>query len=67
MNPGFWALTLSTEIATDLTIKSLDGSEIKKVSVKASDNYQMGTESNWIEVIGKALRLYVDDLNSKLN
>ncbi|MEI7431824.1 MAG: flagellar biosynthesis protein [Betaproteobacteria bacterium] len=66
MNPGMWAITLSTEISTDLTIKSSNGSEIKKVSVKASDNYQVGTESNWIEVIDKALRLYVDDLKSKI-
>lgn len=66
MNPGFMAITLSTEISTDLTIKSADGSEIKKVSVKASDSYQLGTESNWIEVVNKALGLYVEDLKSKI-
>lgn len=66
MNPGFMAITLSTQIATDLTIKSADGSDVKKVSVKASDSYQMGTESNWIEIINKALGLYLDDLKSKI-
>ena len=60
------AITLSTQIATDLTIKSADGSDVKKVSVKASDSYQMGTESNWIEIINKALGLYLDDLKSKI-
>lgn len=66
MNPGFWAITLSAEISTDLAIKSSEGREIKKVSVKASDNYQIATDGNWMEVIDNALRLYVDDLKSKL-
>lgn len=66
MNPGFWAITLSAEISTDLAIKSLEGREIKKVSVKASDHYQIATDGNWMEVIDNALRLYVDDLKSKL-
>ncbi len=66
MNPGFWAITLSAEISTDLAVKSLEGSEVKKVSVKASDNYQIATDGNWMEVVDNALRLYVDDLKSKL-
>ena len=66
MNPAFWALTLSTEIATDLTIKSSGGSETKKISVTASDNFQAATEGNWTEVIDKALRLYVEELKSKI-
>ncbi len=66
MNPGFWAITLSAEISTDLTIKSMEGREIKRVSVKASDNYQVATEGNWMEVIDNALHLFVDDLKSKL-
>jgi hypothetical protein len=36
------------------------------VSVKASDNYQIATDGNWMEVVDNALRLYVDDLKSKL-
>jgi hypothetical protein len=36
------------------------------VSVKASGNYQTGMEENWIEVINKALRAYVDELKAKL-
>jgi len=66
MNPGFWALTLSAEISTDVALRSLEGREIKKVSVKASDHYQIATDGNWMEVIDNALRLYVDDLKSKL-
>ena len=66
MNPGFWALTLSAEIATAITIKSPTGTERQTVSVKAADSFQTGAEDNWIEVINKALILYVDDLNRKL-
>ena len=66
MNPGFWAIALSSEISTDLTLKTPANQQIKKVSVKASDNFQMATESNWVEVINKALQLYIDDLKSKL-
>ena len=66
MNPGFAAITLSTEISTNMTIKSPDGSVKETVSVKASDNYQTGMEGNWVEVINKALRLYVEEVKAKL-
>lgn len=66
MNPGFAAITLNTEIATDLSLKSLEGSERISVSVKAADYFQTGMEGNWVEVINKALQLYVDDLKAKL-
>lgn len=66
MNPGFFAITLSTEISTDLTIKSPDGTDKSTVSIKASDHFQTAAESNWAEVINKALRSYIDELKSKL-
>ncbi len=66
MNPGFWAITLSAEISTVLDIKSPSGPSRQTVSVKASDNFQTGMEGNWIEVINKALKAYVDDLQKKL-
>jgi hypothetical protein len=66
MNPGFWAITLSAEISTVLDIKSPQGTNHQIVSVKASDSFQTGMESNWTEVINKALKLYVDDLKAKL-
>jgi uncharacterized lipoprotein YajG len=67
MNPGFAAITLSTEIATEINIKAPTDSSKKKIYVKAADGFQLGTESNWMEVINRALRLYVDDLKSKLD
>ena len=66
MNPGFWAITLSAEISTELDIRSPAGTSRQNISVMASDNFQTGMESNWIEVINKALRIYVEDLKGKL-
>jgi hypothetical protein len=66
MNPGFWAITLTAEISTGLDIKSPAGVSRQNVSVRASDNFQTGMESNWTAVINKALKAYVDDLKKKL-
>ena len=66
MNPGFWAITLSCEISTELSIKSPQGTQRQTVSVKTADNYQTGVEGNWTEVINKALRAYVDELKARL-
>jgi len=67
MNPGFWQITLSSEITTDLTIKSPKGLANQQISVKASEGYQIAPESNWIEIIQRSLQLYIDDLKSKIN
>jgi uncharacterized lipoprotein YajG len=66
MNPGMWALTLSTEISTALTLESPAGSNAKTVSVKASGSYQTGLEENYAEVIARALRLYAEELKAKI-
>lgn len=66
MNPGFWAITLSTEIATGLVIDSATGTQKVAISVKASDHFQTGVESNWAEVMNKAIKSYIEDLKSKL-
>lgn len=67
MNPGFWSITLSSEISTDITVKSGKVSTPLKASAKAADGYQVATEKNWTEIIQKSLKLYIDDLKSKLN
>ena len=67
MNPGFWQITLSSEISTDLTIKSSKGTTNQQISVKAADGYQVATESNWMEMIQKSIQLYIDDLKKKIN
>jgi uncharacterized lipoprotein YajG len=67
MNPGFWQLTLSSEISTDLAIKAPKGATSQQISVKAADGYQVATEANWTEIIQKSIQLYINDLKSKLN
>ena len=66
MNPGFAALTLSTEISTRLALESPNGKANKNVYIKSSGEYQTGMEENWIEVINMALRAYIDELKGKL-
>ena len=67
MNPGFWQITLSSEVSTDLTIKSPKGTTNQQISVKAADGYQVATENNWMEIIQKSIELYINDLKSKIN
>lgn len=67
MNPGFWSITLSSEVSTDLSIKSGKTTTPQKVYVKAADGYQVATEKNWTEIIQKSLQLYVEQLKSKIN
>lgn len=66
MNPGFWALTLSTEIATDITVKEGDSWGNQTVSVKVSDTFQTGAEDNWLSVMRSALKDYVAAAKTKL-
>jgi len=66
MNPGFWALTISSEISTDLTIKEASSTQKSTVEVKSADHFQTGMESNYIQVITNALNLYVEELKRKL-
>lgn len=64
MTPGFWALTLSSDITTDLDIgtstKTPSRGRSETIVVKSSGRYQLGTEGNWSEVISKSVSEYVD-------
>jgi hypothetical protein len=59
MNLGFWAITLSTEISTDISIKNKYTANEKTVSIKVSDNFQISTGDNWIEVMQSGLQAYI--------
>jgi uncharacterized lipoprotein YajG len=66
MNPGFWAISLSTEISTGIGIKSAGAAPHEEtVSVKASDRFQTGVGSNWLEVMHTALKEYIDEVKRK--
>ena len=61
MTPGFWALTLTSDVSTDLTLtsKTINGPEVKKINVKSEGKYQSASESNWMEIIKESLTQYV--------
>jgi uncharacterized lipoprotein YajG len=65
MTPGFFALTLSTEISTDIAIKHGNSTDNKEISVHSSDTFQMATESNWAEVMRSAISKYETELNAE--
>jgi uncharacterized lipoprotein YajG len=64
VKPGFLAITLSTDIATDI---SLSGAvEPVVISVHAEDGRQIVPESAWIEIVGTALTDYRAQAAQKL-
>lgn len=54
MTPGFWALTFESRIETDLSIEG----KAAPISIKgyATESRQLGTDSAWMDIIGKALQ-----------
>jgi hypothetical protein len=64
MNPGFWAITLSTEIATDIRVNGSD-TDKRTIYVKATDHFQAATEGNWLAVMKDALTNYIAEVKTK--
>jgi uncharacterized lipoprotein YajG len=62
-NPGFWSITLSTRITTDLVIQG--GPPSMTVNVLAQDSRQAAFESAWIEIVDKALKEYRAQITAK--
>jgi hypothetical protein len=54
--PGFWAITLSADIATNLEIQGLAAPVV--VTVHAEDSRQIATDSTWVELVDRALKEY---------
>ncbi|MGZ5096927.1 MAG: hypothetical protein ACXWG9_02510 [Usitatibacter sp.] len=65
LNPGFWAVTVSADVATDITASS--GGGTNTVSVHAEDKRQVVTDGAWIELIDKALQDYRAQAAAKLS
>ncbi len=63
VQPGFWALTLNTNITTNLDISGVTSPTV--VSVHATDSRQIATDSAWIEIVDKALKDYRDQVVAK--
>ena len=57
MNPGFWAITLSSEIETKITLTN-PKDKTKEIYVKSQGNYQVASGGNWIEIMNKSLQQF---------
>jgi hypothetical protein len=66
MNMGFWALTISCEIETNVTMHKEGFKQTYPIHVKAADSFQTGMESNYIEMMQKALQAYSADVKKEI-
>ncbi|MDH5190229.1 MAG: flagellar biosynthesis protein [Gammaproteobacteria bacterium] len=57
MKPGFWAITLSSEIDVKLTITN-PKEKRKQIYVKSEGHYQMASGGNWLEVMNKSVEQF---------
>ena len=66
MNPGFFAITISSEIETIIKLKKADSSEPYTLYAKAADTFQTGMESNYIEIMEKSLKAYAEKVKEEI-
>ena len=68
MTPGFWAITLSSDISTDITLNIPENGKVEEkiITVKSEGKYQTGIEENWMEVVHGAIQKYIDALKKEL-
>jgi len=64
IHPGFWAITVHTDIATDLDLSTAAGAV--PVVVHVQDARALVTDSAWLETIDKALQAYRQEAMQKL-
>ena len=69
MKPGFWALTLTADVASDLNVTNRTGEKklAGTVSSHVEHSRQTGMESNWIELYQEALANYTASLKAKIS
>jgi hypothetical protein len=51
--PGFWAITLTSEIEAD--VKLAGAAKVNTLTVRAEDKRQAATDSAWMEIVDQAL------------
>ncbi|MCP4373713.1 MAG: hypothetical protein GY797_37275, partial [Deltaproteobacteria bacterium] len=66
MNPGFWSISISTEINTDIQLKKSTEERTETISVEFSKNFQTGAGSNWIKVMQEALNEFIAKVKKQL-
>ena len=64
IHPGFWAITVHTDIATDLDLST--AASAVPVVVHVQDARALVTDSAWLETIDKALQAYRQEATQKL-
>ena len=60
--PGFWAITLNANVATDVDL----GGRVVTVSTRSEQSGQIATDSSWMEIVSKAFDDYRTQLVAKL-
>ncbi|MEA2060070.1 MAG: hypothetical protein U9P10_06055 [Thermodesulfobacteriota bacterium] len=65
MTPGFWALTLSSDISTNIEL-IYEGNTKKTVAVHSDGKYQLATEANWMEVVDLSIEKYIKKVKEKI-
>jgi hypothetical protein len=62
--PGFWAVTLSDNIATDLVINGIGAPVV--VSTHVEDKRQVATEDAWMQIVDKGLAAYRAEVANRM-
>lgn len=65
MTPGFWAITLSSDISTNIEITQ-NGIDTKTITVHSEGKYQIGTEENWMGIIHQSLQKYISEVKKAM-
>ena len=65
MTPGFWAITLSSDISTDIEMTQ-HGTDKKSINVHSDGKYQVATEGNWMEIVDLSIQKYITELKKEI-
>lgn len=65
MTPGFWTITLSSDISTDIEMIS-NGNKKETITVHSDGKYQVASGENWMEVIDLSIEKYISEVKNKI-
>lgn len=65
MTPGFWAITLSSDISTNLEIKENE-TKTKMIAVHSDGNFQVASGANWMKVIDLSIQKYIAEVKKEI-
>jgi len=66
MNPGFWAISLTSEIGTKISISNIHDKP-KEIYVQSQGNFQVANEGNWLEIINESLQKFNDKVREQFS